>query len=163
MINYLKFFTWLDQQAINGLQDALFERPEKREAQRKLAQEITRMVHGETAVGKAEKAASVLFGGELDGLDAGDIRDIFADVPSSTIAKTDLEDGRATLVDLLVASGLERGKGAARRAIQGGGIYLNNQRVTDVAQTAGISDAIEGQFLVLRKGRKRYHLVKVEG
>ncbi len=163
VINYLKYFTWLDQPAIFGLQEALFDRPEQREAQRTLAQEVTRMVHGDTAVVKAEKAASVLFGGDLEGLDAADIRDIFADVPSSVIARGALEDGGLPIVDLIVAAGLENGKGAARRAIEGGGIYLNNERVNDTSQVAGLGNTIEGQFLILRKGRKKYHLVKVEG
>ncbi|MFQ5436010.1 MAG: tyrosine--tRNA ligase, partial [Anaerolineae bacterium] len=87
-INYLKYFTWLTQAEIMELQDALFERPHLREAQRKLAQEVTRMMHGETALAKAEKAAEVLFGGDLEGLDAADITDIFADVPSSELAMT---------------------------------------------------------------------------
>ncbi len=162
VVNYLKYFTWLDQKEIAALQDALFERPEKREAQRTLAQKVTEMVHGNSAVAKAEKAASVLFGGDLDGLDADDIRDIFADVPSSNVAKADLDGEGMSLVDLLVNAGLERGKGAARRTIEGGGVYLNNERVTDITQTATTAQTIDGQFLVLRKGRKKYHLVQVD-
>lgn len=161
VINYLKYFTWLDQEAIAELAQEVAEQAHLRVAQRKLAQEMTGMIHGETAVAKAEQAAKVLFGGELDGLDAADIQDIFADVPSSQIPKTELEGEGLPVVDLLVSSELERSKGAARRAIQGGGIYLNNQRVTDVAQMATLNQAIEGQFLVLRKGRKKYHLVQL--
>lgn len=161
VINYLKYFTWLDQQAIAELAQLVADQPHLREAQRKLAQEMTGMMHGETAVTKAEQAAKVLFGGELDGLDASDIQDIFANVPSSQIPKTELEGDGLPVVDLLVSSTLERSKGAARRAIQGGGIYLNNQRVTDAAQMATLNQAIEGQFLVLRKGRKKYHLVQL--
>lgn len=161
VINYLKYFTWLSQAEINGLEDALFDRPEKREAQRKLAQEVTGMVHGETAVSKAEKAAQVLFGGDLDGLDAGDIEDIFADVPSSDVAHTALGGDGLPFVDLLVSSELASSKGDARRSIKGGGIYLNNVRITDGAQMVTIADSIEGQFLILRKGRKKYHLVQI--
>ena len=161
VINYLKYFTWLDQEVTAALAQEVADQPHLRAAQRKLAQEMTGMVHGATAVTKAEQAAKVLFGGELDGLDAADIQDIFADVPSSQIPKTDLEGEGLLVVDLLVSSALERSKGAARRAIQGGGIYLNNQRVTDVAQMATLNQAVEGQFLVLRKGRKKYHLVQL--
>ncbi|MCA9952812.1 MAG: tyrosine--tRNA ligase, partial [Anaerolineales bacterium] len=161
VINYLKYFTWLDQEVTAALAQEVADQPHLRAAQRKLAQEMTGMVHGATAVTKAEQAAKVLFGGELDGLDAADIQDIFADVPSSQIPKTDLEGEGLPVVDLLVSSALERSKGAARRAIQGGGIYLNNQRVTDVAQMATLNQAVEGQFLVLRKGRKKYHLVQL--
>ena len=161
VINYLKYFTWLSHTEINELEQALFARPEQREAQRRLAQEVTGMVHGATAVTKAEKAADVLFGGDLEGLDAIDIRDIFADVPSSQLAKTAFEGNGLPVVDLLAHSGLASSKGDARRSIQGGGIYLNNQRVSDQGQIVTLSQSIEGQFLVLRKGRKRYHLIEI--
>jgi tyrosyl-tRNA synthetase len=161
VINYLKYFTWLNHTEINELEQALFARPEQREAQRRLAQEVTGMVHGETAVTKAEKAADVLFGGDLEGLDAIDIRDIFTDVPSSQLAKAAFEGDGLPVVDLLVHSGLASSKGDARRSIQGGGIYLNNQRVGAQGQMATLSQSIEGQFLVLRKGRKQYHLVQI--
>lgn len=161
VLNYLKYFTWLDQVEIKDLEQALYERPEQREAQRCLAQEVTRMIHGQTAVTKAEKAARVLFGGDLDGLDATDIAEIFADVPSSQIAQTELAGEGTPVVDLLVRSGLASSKGDARRAIKGGGIYLNNQRITDVTQRVTLAQSIEGQFLILRKGRKKYHLVQI--
>jgi tyrosyl-tRNA synthetase len=161
VINYLQYFTWLTHAEINELEQALFAHPEQREAQRRLAQELTGMVHGETAVHKAEKAADVLFGGDLDGLDASDIRDIFADVPSSQLGKDELAGDGLSVVDLLVQSGLASSKGDARRSIQGGGIYLNNERIGDHAQTATLDQCIEGQFMVLRKGRKRYHLVQI--
>jgi tyrosyl-tRNA synthetase len=161
-INYLQYFTWLNHTEITELEQAIFERPEQREAQRRLAQELTAMVHGATAVTKAEKAADVLFGGDFDGLDAGDIRDIFADVPSSQLAKTELEGEGLALVDLLVQTGLAKSKGDARRSIDGGGIYVNNKRVTEAGQTAVLQHTIEGQFLVLRKGRKQYHLVPIQ-
>ena len=121
------------------------------------------MIHGETALGKAMQASSVLFGGDLDGLGADDIQDIFADVPSSEISRQTLGGEGVSVVDLLVDSDLATGKGDARRSIQGGGIYLNNQRVSDAAQTATMADAVEGRFLILRKGRKRYHLVRIIG
>ena len=161
VVNYLKYFTWLTRPEIMELEHAVDEHPERREAQRKLAREMTLMVHGETALANAEQASSVLFGGDLDGLSAADIEDIFADVPSNTIARAALGGEGIPVVDLLVNSDLATGKGDARRSIDGGGIYLNNQRVSDPAQMATTADAIEGQFIVLRKGRKRYHLVQV--
>ncbi len=162
-INYLKYFTFLDRHAIAELAEALDRRPEQREAQRALAREMTRMIHGDTALQRAELASAVLFGGELEGLGAADIADIFADVPSSELPRSALQDGGASLVELLAASGLATSRGQARRDIEGGGIYLNNIRVTDRDRTAGLEDTIEGQFLVLRKGRKKYHLVRVLG
>ena len=160
VVTYLKYFTWLDEGRIAELEHLLFDQPERREAQRTLAREVTRMVHGETALAKAEQASQALFGGDVTGLDATDIEDIFAEVPSNEVAKEALSDGVA-IVDLLVTSGLANSKADARRAIQGGGIYLNNERVTDATQAADLSQAIDGRFLILRKGRRQYHLVRV--
>ncbi len=163
MINYLKYFTWLKRGEIAKLDQALLERPEKREAQRKLAQEVTSMVHGESALAKAEQASRVLFGGDLEGLDAADISDVFADVPSSQVTSSDLQGEGISIVDLLCASDLASSKGDARRSIAGGGVYLNNQRITEPSKTVSMAETFEGQFLVLRKGRKRYHLIEVLG
>ncbi len=161
VVNYLRYFTWRAPADVAELDAALLERPHLREAQRALAQDVTRMIHGETAVTKAEKAAAVLFGGDLDGLDANDIRDIFADVPSSEVAKAEFDGEGMAMVDLLALTGVEQSKGAAKRALQGGGVYLNNQRITDQEQRVTLAHAIEGQFMVLRKGKKQYHLVQV--
>ena len=163
VVNYLKYFTWLTRPEIAEFEHTVEEHPEQREAQRALAREMTRMIHGKTALVKAEQASSVLFGGDLEGLSAEDIQDIFADVPSSEVSREALGGEGVSVVDLLVASDLATGKGDARRSIKGGGIYLNNQRMSDTAQMATIADAVEGQFLILRKGRKRYHLVQVVG
>ncbi len=161
VINYLRFFTWLTQEEIGALETSLLERPHLREAQRKLAQDVTRLVHGETAVARAEKASAVLFGGELDGLDAQEIGEIFAEVPSSEVAKETFAGEGMLVVDLLALTGVEQSKGAARRAVQGGGVYLNNHRISSPEQMVTLADSIEGQFVVLRKGKKQYHLVKM--
>ncbi len=161
VINYMQYFTWLTRDEIAEYQHLVDERPEQREAQRRLAQDLTRMIHGETAVSKAEQAAKVLFGGDLDGLDAADIQDIFAEVPSSQLPKTDLEGDGCPVADLLADCGLAQSKGDARRTIQGGGVYLNNRRIEDPAQMITVNDLFAGHFLILRKGRKQYHLVKV--
>ena len=157
----LKYFTWLTAAEIAELENLVIEQPERREAQRRLAREVTRMIHGETALARAEQATAALFGGDISGLDAADIEDIFAEVPSSEIDAAALADGGAPLVDLLVTSGLASSKADARRKIQGGGIYLNNQRVADAAASATVDQAIDGRFLVLRQGKRQYHLVRV--
>jgi tyrosyl-tRNA synthetase len=163
VIPYLKFFTWLGERQIHELEDAVYNRPEKRQAQRRLAREVTEMIHGPSALARAEQASQVLFGGDITGLDAADIADIFADVPSSEVSKADLEGEGLSVVDLLASTGLASSKGDARRSIHGGGVYLNNQRVSDQEQRVGVSQSIEGQFLVLRKGRRQYHLVRILG
>ena len=162
VVKYLKLFTFLDQPTIQELENTVQTMPEQRQAQRRLAQEMTRTVHGESELAGAVQASQVLFGGELRGLPAEAIQDIFADVPSSSLLRAQLEEG-LPLVDLLVHSGLVSSKGEARRAVTEGGIYLNNQRVEDAAQKVTLKDASAGKFLVLRRGRKNYHLIKVTG
>jgi tyrosyl-tRNA synthetase len=160
-ITYLKFFTLLSLSEVRSLEETIATSPEKREAQRKLAQEATRLVHGDEALAKAERASRVLFGEEIKNLSMDDVLDIFADVPSSEIAKSKFSGGEIGLVDLLVAAGLAQSKGEARRLAQGGGVYLNNIRVTDAQSAVSFDDSIEGKVFILRKGQKEYRLVKV--
>ena len=103
----------------------------------------------------------MLFGGEIAGLSAEDIQDIFADVPSSEVPKSEFEGEGLPLVNLLAAAGVATSRGNARRLIEGGGIYVNNVRVSDVARTVSLAEGVEGRFLVLRKGKKNYHLVQI--
>ena len=163
VVTYLKYFTWLARPEIEELERLVHQQPERREAQRRLAREVTRMVHGETGLARAEAASQALFGGDVAGLDAAEIEDIFAEVPSSEVGLDALADGGVPVVDLLVSSGLATSKADARRKIQGGGIYLNNERVADVAAAATAGAALYGRFLVLRQGRRQYHLVRVRG
>jgi len=160
-IKYLKFFTMLGQAEIAELEAAMQNAPEKREAQRRLAQEVTRMVHGEYELRKAMQASQVLFGGEIADLDARDVLDIFADVPSSDVPAASFEGEGLSIVDAVIACGYATSRGAARRLIEGGGIYVNNRRVSDVQAMVGRSLLIEGQYLVLRKGAREYHLLRV--
>ncbi|HMG74005.1 MAG TPA: tyrosine--tRNA ligase [Pyrinomonadaceae bacterium] len=160
-IIYLKFFTWMSQQEIAELEESVRTEPEKRRAQRELARRVTALVHGETELEKALRASEVLFGKEISGLGVQEILDIFADVPSTELEKSKL-DG-FTITDALVASGLAPSKGEARRLVQGGGVCVNNRRVSDPRQTIFGSDLIDGQLLVLRKGAKNYHVIKVIG
>jgi tyrosyl-tRNA synthetase len=137
--------------------------PEKRTAQKALADDVTRRLHGETGLTRAQQATRALFGGDVAGLGADDISDIFADVPSHEVAKDGLGGEGKALVDLLAETGIASSKGEARRSIEGGGVYLNNVRVDDVARAVTVRDAIEGRFILVRLGKKRYHLVGVRG
>jgi tyrosyl-tRNA synthetase len=157
----LRFYTFLSRDDIAELAHATQERPHERAAQKRLAAEVTRMVHGDTALARAEQASAVLFGGALDGLGSADSADIFADVPATTLPRTTLDGDGLPLTDLLVTTGLASSKGDARRAIQGGGINRNNERIADPGHAVKSADAIEGQFIVLRKGRREYHLVRL--
>lgn len=161
VVNYLKTFTWLDQDTIAELSHATAERPHERAAQRRLAGEVTRMIHGESGLASAEQATAVLFGGSLDGISARDIADIFAGVASHDVPRVALAGDGMPLIDMLAESTLATSKGDAKRAIAGGGISLNNHRVDDVGYAVTVADALDGQYAVLRKGKKRYHLVRL--
>jgi tyrosyl-tRNA synthetase len=163
VISYLKYFTWLTKQEIEALEAAVAERPEQRDAQRRLAQEMTRIVHDATALQKAEQASQVLFGGEVGGLTADEIVDIFADVPSGEIAMQDLQGSGKPIQDFLVACKIAPSKGEARRAIEAGGVYLNNRRITDPSAAVNAEDVIDRRFLIVRRGRKNYWLIRVRG
>jgi tyrosyl-tRNA synthetase len=162
VVNYLKYFTWLGEEEIRELEAALAQRPEQREAQRRLAREMTRIVHDETALGKAEQASQALFGGEVAGLSADDIADIFAEVPSGRISGGELQGEGKLLQDLLVECRVVPSKSEARRAIEAGGIYLNNRRIADPAAMVASKDVIDNRFLIMRRGRKNYWLVRIE-
>ncbi|MAT44844.1 MAG: tyrosine--tRNA ligase [Anaerolineaceae bacterium] len=160
VVNYLKYFTFLDQDTIEELADFVQTRPEQREAQRRLAQEMTTIVHGETALSRSEQATQVLFGGSLDGLSAADIEEIFSEVPSTEMPKENLTGAGLNIITALVETGLAKSNGDARRSIKEGGINVNNVRVTDAESVIDNNQLLDGKFVVLRKGKKNYHLIK---
>ncbi len=161
VVRYLKTFTLLDADLIALEGAELEERPQERRAQRTLAEEVTRRVHGETGLASARAATAVLFGGELGSLGTDDIADIFADVPSSEVSRAELEGEGKPIVEVLTSSGMAGSKSDARRSIEGGGIYVNNVRVHDVDARVRLEDTVEGRFLILRKGKKAYHMARV--
>jgi tyrosyl-tRNA synthetase len=161
VINQLRFFTLLPQEEILALSNCLASQPEKREAQRKLAQEVTRLVHGSEALRKAEQASKVLFGEAIQNLSLQDVLDIFSEVPSTQIEKSSFSGEGISLIDLVAASGLAQSKGEAKRLMQGGGIYLNNIRVNDLKYLVSLDNTIEGQAVILRKGAREYRLIKL--
>lgn len=158
---YLKIFTFLPLERIAELETALCEAPEKRDAQRVLADEVTRAVHGESGLETARRASEVLFGGSIEGLSAAELRRIFADVPSAELPRGEVAG--ATVVDVAAAAGLCPSKGAARRLVQSGGLYLNNNRVPGIDATVQPEDLVDGKVAVLRSGKKNFHLVKIPG
>jgi tyrosyl-tRNA synthetase len=158
---YLRYFTFLDRGAIESLEAEARTSPESRVAQRSLAREVTRMVHGEEHVARAERASSVLFGEDLSTLPADDVLSVFDDVPSSMLSAERLGGDGVAVTELLAASGLAASKGEATRLIRGGGVYVNNRRVTDERARLQLSQAIDGRLFVLRKGAKQNHVVKI--
>ena len=160
VVRYLKLFTLVDGRDVQELVHAVAERPHRREAQRRLAAEVTGVVHGAEGLERAERASRVLFGGSMEGLGAGDIEEIFADVPSTVLARSRLERG-VELAVLMADSGMTPSRSEARRLIRGGGVYLNGVRVVDRWVVVGRGDPIEDRFVVVRVGKKRYFVVEI--
>ena len=160
VIKYLNFFTFLDQSTISGLAKSAEIEPERREAQRTLANEVTQLVHGLDQMKRAQRASEVFFGGDLKKIPADDLLMIFDDVPSSSVSAEALNQG-IPLSELLVSSGLTSSKSEATRLIRSGGIYVNERRVTNEKERLIASEAIDGLLFVLRKGAKQKHIVKI--
>jgi tyrosyl-tRNA synthetase len=159
VVRYLKILTFLSMDEIKELEQTVKDAPEKRVAQKKLAEEVTRIVHGEVGLQSALKASAVLFGETMDGMPAEDLLGIFAEAPSSELASGDVVG--KTAIDVAVAAGLCKSKGDARRLIQNGGMNINNVRVADIAAVVSADDIIDGKLHVLRSGKKNYRLVRV--
>lgn len=162
-LRYLNFFTLFGQSEIRELADAIEKEPHRRAAQRALAEDVTRRLHGETGLAAAVRATQALFSGDIEGLTGDEIKDVFADVPSTQLPLIQFEGQGKPVIDLMVESGLASSRGDARRSVEGGGVYVNNRRVETVDAGVTADSAIEGRFLLLRKGKKSYHLVALLG
>ncbi|NLZ58289.1 MAG: tyrosine--tRNA ligase [Corynebacterium sp.] len=158
VIRYLRWFTFLTQEELAELEVEVAERPFKREAQRRLAREMTNLVHGEEATTAVELAAQALFG-------RAELRDLDENTLAASVSETEVAEITAgeprSIVDLLIASGLVDSRGAARRTISEGGAYVNNERITEDDWEPSESDLLHGTWLVLRKGKKNFAGVKI--
>ncbi|BAX97604.1 tyrosine--tRNA ligase [Mycobacteroides stephanolepidis] len=154
VVRYLRWFTFLSADEVGELETATTERAHERAAQRRLAAEVTTLVHGESATQAVELASGALFGrGELDRLDEGTLTAALTEAGNGEPAR--LADGEPdTIVDLLVSSGLSESKGAARRTLKEGGVYVNNTRVNTEDWTPSDGDYLTGGWLVLRRGKR---------
>jgi tyrosyl-tRNA synthetase len=161
VITYLRFFTFRSRDDIAELERVTREQPERRDAQRALAREVTAMTHGRAQVERAERGAAVLFGGSLAGASVEDILTIFDDVPSVSVAAAAIRTG-IPATELAVTAGLAGSKGEAGRLIKQGGFYVNDRRLQDERGVVTLADAIEGAVLVLRKGQRERRIVRVE-
>ncbi|QBJ94701.1 tyrosine--tRNA ligase [Rhodococcus sp. ABRD24] len=158
VMRYLRWFTFLTQEELAELESATAERPQAREAQRRLAAEMTTLVHGQANTDAVELASRALFGrAELADLDESTL--------SAALTEASVAEVRAgepsTIVDLLVVTGLCESKGAARRAVKEGGASVNNQRVAGEDWVPGAGDLLHGQWLVIRRGKRNFAGVKV--
>jgi tyrosyl-tRNA synthetase len=158
-VKYLKFFTFLEESRIADLEAATIREPERRHAQRTLAAEVTRLVHGEAAVREAESAADKLFRGDLASMTEGELLQVFSSVPSSETAYR--SDGWL-VTEFLASNAVTGSKGEAARLIKGGGIYINGRRVVDERSRLSPEDAMHARYFVVRKGKKDNFLVRVD-
>ncbi|MGA3146219.1 MAG: tyrosine--tRNA ligase [Acidimicrobiales bacterium] len=159
---YLRYFTFLDHDAILALDESTASRPERRQSQRELARQVCTLVHGPTETARAEQAGDALFGEGVALLDERTLLDVFADAPSTTLARTRLDGPGLALVDLLVETGLVPSKGRATTTIEQGGAYVNNRRESEPKRLIRPDDLVAGRYLVLRRGKRDYHLVKFD-
>ncbi|MGL6196989.1 MAG: tyrosine--tRNA ligase [Thermoguttaceae bacterium] len=157
----LCFFTEIPQDEMRELCDAHKKDPGKRAAQKRLAEELTRIVHGEAGLTSANRATEIFFGGEISKLSDKELGSIFVDVPSSEFPVTALtENGGLPLIDALVSTKLAPSKADARRTLQQGGVYVNNKPVSEVDAKLTPADLASETILVLRSGKKRYALLR---
>jgi tyrosyl-tRNA synthetase len=161
VVTYLRYFTFLDRAAIDGLEAVTTSAPEKREAQRVLAREVTALVHGADQLARAEHASTVLFGEDITTLTVDEVLAVFEDVPSTELSAEVLGDTGIGMVDLVARVGLAPSKGEARRLVQSGGVYVNNRRMSDPQARLSREQAIGGRLFVLRRGQKQNHLVRL--
>ncbi|TFE31567.1 tyrosine--tRNA ligase [Cohnella luojiensis] len=157
VIKFLKYFTFLDREQIAELEAELNERPEKRAAQRELAREVTRLVHGQEAVESAEKITQALFSGDVTQLNEAELVEALQDMPTTVVNGEEVP-----LMDLLITAQAAPSKRQARQDIESGAVYVNGERNTSVDAVITKQQRLHGKYVVLRRGKKNYFLVKFE-
>ncbi|WP_338788928.1 tyrosine--tRNA ligase [Metabacillus sp. FJAT-53654] len=155
VVKYLKYFTFLSQTEIEQFEEEIKNAPEKRLAQKSLAEEVTKLVHGEEALQQAIKISEALFSGDIKQLTGNEILEGFKDVPSTKMEETEIG-----LVDLLIQAKIAPSKRQAREDITNGAIYINGDRIQDLSKVISDEDKIDGQFTVIRRGKKKYFLIR---
>ncbi|MET3290014.1 tyrosine--tRNA ligase [Brevibacillus fluminis] len=156
VVKYLKYFTFLTKEQIDELEEKVQTEPHKREAQKMLAEEMTRFVHGEEKLEQAKRITAALFSGDIKSLSADEIEQGFKDMPTYEATKES-----KNIVDWLVELGIEPSKRQAREDITKGAISMNGERISDLELEVDASQAIGGRFIIIRKGKKNYSLVKL--
>ncbi|RLS62274.1 MAG: tyrosine--tRNA ligase [Planctomycetota bacterium] len=159
-VKFLQWFTFLDADAVGALAQALATDPAKRDAQRALAVEMTRITHGETELARARATSEAIFSGDVKSLDASQIADIAADLPSSVVSAACLSAGLG-IVDLITGTSIAASKREAREFVQNGAVSVNGEKVL-LETVIRSSDLLPSGVLLLRRGKKAYHAVRVE-
>ena len=161
VVRYLKFFTFLPHEEITALEQAHTENPGARKAHHALALAITTLIHGEAAARDAIRASEILFGGSLDGIAESTLDTLREEVPNVAITPAQLDGEGLPLVEALVLAGLSQSKGQARKDMEGGGVYLNGERVSSASEKLAKDRMLFGRYAMLRKGKKNYAMLTV--
>lgn len=154
VIKFLKYFTFLSKEEIDQLEQSKEEAPHKREAQKALAENVTRFIHGEDALNDAIRISQALFSGDLKSLSAKELKEGFKDVPQVELSKD-----TTNIIDALIETGIGSSKRQAREDFNNGAIYINGVRQQDVNYELTDEDKIEGAFTIIRRGKKKYFMV----
>ncbi len=157
VVKYLKYFTFLSHDEIDALAEKVQTQPEKREAQRALAREVTTFVHGEEAMHEAEKISEILFSGDIKELTAEQVEQVFGKMPSVEVSRE-----KQNLVIWLVDNGIEPSRRQAREDVKNGAIRVNGERIQDLEYELDPTAAFDGKYVVIRRGKKKYFLAKVK-
>ena len=157
----LRFLTELSEEEIVELDKSRETDPGQKLSQKRLAEELTRLCHGDAGVTSAQQAAKVLFGGDMSGMDDKALGQIFADVPSCEMERAKFDGEGYSVIDAFVDAGLCKSKGEARRTIKENGANVNNVRVTDEGAKLTLDDLASESCIVLRRGKKKYALVRL--
>ena len=161
VVTYLKKFTFLSRPEIEALEQEHTTNPGARAAHKGLARAVTTLVHGKQACDDAIRASEIMFGGGLDGISESVFKDVVGEVPTKDIESGKLAAPGTPLTELLVLAGLAPSKGQARKDLEAGGISLNNQRVTEVARCVSTADLLFGKYILLRKGKRTYAVLRI--
>lgn len=156
----LRFLTELTEPEIAELDSSREESPQNRDSQRRLAEELTRLVHGEEGLTTAQRATEIFFGAEISDLSDSQLASIFADVPSNELPRSELAGDGLPIMDAFVAAGLSKSKGEARRTITQGGAYVNNRREKEIDTRLVESHLASETTMVLRSGKRNYALLR---
>ncbi len=158
--NCLRALTELSREEVESLDQSRAAEPHLRQSQKRLAEELTRLVHGDAGLATARQATEMFFGAEIADLNDAQLVEIFADVPSKQLPRERLAGEGLPLIDALTEAGLAKSKGDARRTIQQGGAYVNNRRIGDLEAKLNASHLASETVLVLRSGKKNYALLR---
>ncbi|MFT8361798.1 MAG: tyrosine--tRNA ligase [Sporolactobacillus sp.] len=158
VVNYLKWFTFLSREEIEALAAEVETHPEARQAQKTLAREMTRLVHGDEALKQAEAITAALFSGDVSDLSAEEIEQGFKAFPQFTVTET----SELPLINLLVEASIVPSRRQAREDITQGAIYINGRRRTDVNAAITLDDRMDGRFTIIRRGKKKYTLIRFQ-